>query len=105
MGFTFIKSFWVNVGLFSLYGVIFAIIDGNQRAFVSDMSSLHQATSLGYFYTAISIGVFLSNIIAGILWQLFSPFYTFLYEAIMSFLAFSIFVSQDNQYKPEVITK
>lgn len=79
--------------LFALYGVVFAGIDGNQRAFVSDLAGEeYKATALGTFHAVVGLAVLPGSFIAGILWQ-FSPLLTFLYGSIVSTVSIILFVN------------
>ena len=52
LGFAFFDSLSSFLVLFALYGMSYAMVDGNQRAFISDLSSEEiRATALGTFHT------------------------------------------------------
>ncbi|RLF58962.1 MAG: MFS transporter, partial [Thermoplasmata archaeon] len=56
LGFIFANSKEILALLFSLYGISFAMFDGNQRAFVSDLSDTKiRATALGIFHTLVGV--------------------------------------------------
>ena len=85
LGFAFVNSEVILAVLFSLYGVSFAMFDGNQRAFVSDLSDKKiRATALGIFHTLIGITALPAGMIAGYLWKVFSYNATFLYSAALA---------------------
>lgn len=74
--------------LFALYGLVYAMIEGNQRAFVSDLAPKElRATSLGTFHTAIGFAALPSGIIAGALWQYIDPTAAFFYGSALGLLA------------------
>jgi MFS family permease len=78
--------------LFMLYGLVYAMIDANQRAFVSDLASDDlKGTALGTFHTSIGIALLPGSIIAGFLWDFINPYATFLYGALFAFLAVVLF--------------
>lgn len=88
IGFSFASSLMPLVTLFALYGSAFALIDANQRAFVSDLAEKDvRGTALGTFHTSISIATLLSGVIAGTLWEYISPNVTFLYGGFVALLA------------------
>jgi len=92
LGFAFFSSLQAFVVLFALYGITHAIIDGNQRAFVADLSSEKlRATALGTFHTTVSLAALPAGLIAGILWQI-NPSITFIYGAAVSFISVSLFI-------------
>jgi len=82
---------------FALYGIFFAFIDGAQRAFIVDMAPPDlKATALGTFHTAIGLVALPGGYIAGMLWDLYSPSYTFLFGAILAVLALGLMVVVKN---------
>ena len=91
-GFIFAKSFILLASLFSFYGLAYAIVDGNQRAFVSDLSNEElRSTALGAFHTMTGLSVLPASLVAGLLWK-FNPDITFLYGGIMSAIAVILFL-------------
>jgi len=88
LGFVFAHSLPALVLLFSLYGITCAAIDGNQRAYVSDLASPNlRATALGVFHTMIGLMALLANLIAGFLWQNIAPRTTFICASALTFTA------------------
>lgn len=82
---------------FALYGIFFAFIDGAQRAFIVDMAPPNlKATALGTFHTAIGLVALPGGYIAGMLWDIYSPAYTFLFGAILAVLALGLMVVVKN---------
>jgi MFS family permease len=73
--------------LFGLYGLSYAVIEGNQRAFASDFVEQDlRGTALGTFHTIIGFSTFLSGLIAGVLWDS-GHWLSFTYGALMAFSA------------------
>lgn len=92
LGFAFFNSLLAFVIMFALYGVVYAIIDGNQRAFVSDLSSKKlRATALGTFHTTIGLVALPASLIAGFLWQV-APSMTFIYGSVVSMFSVVLFL-------------
>jgi len=93
LGFAVFCSLPAFIVLFALYGVVSAIIDGNQRAFVSDMSKADlRATALGTYHTVIGLAALPGSLIAGILWKVVNPQAAFIYGAIVAGIAAGLFV-------------
>ncbi|MCD6550301.1 MFS transporter [bacterium] len=91
LGFAFFHSLSIYLVLFALYGIVYALLDGNQRAYVSDLSTEEfRATALGTFHTVIGVVALPASLIAGFLWQV-NPAFTFIYGAGISLLASGIF--------------
>jgi len=76
----------------ALYGIVYAIVDANQRAYVADLSPQElRATALGTFHTAVGLAAFPSSLIAGALWQL-NPDMTFMWGGVISIVAVVLLV-------------
>ncbi len=94
IGFAITNSIISSVFLFALYGVVYAIVDGNQRAFASDLSSKRiRATALGTFHTVIGLVALPTGIIAGYLWEGISFQATFIYAGVLSAIAAVMFLT------------
>jgi len=88
LGFTLFSSLVSFVILFAIYGLVYAMIEGNQRALVSDLAPEElRGTALGTFHTAVGLATLPSSVIAGTLWQLVDPATTFLYGSALGFLS------------------
>jgi len=101
LGFAFLKTLSSFILLFALYGIVYATIDGNQRAFVSNLSSGDlRATALGAFHTTTGLVALPASLIAGFLWQI-NPSITFIYGSavsISSVILFLIFRNRLTEY-------
>jgi len=96
-GFVLFNSLAAFTVLFALYGLMYAAVDGNQRAYVSDLASEHlRATALGTFHTVTGLMALPASMMAGLLWEKIGPSATFIYGgtlALVSVLLFVIFRS------------
>lgn len=78
MGFTITSNRYLPILLFMSYGIATAAIKVTQKAFVADLApSNHKATLLGTFSAVRGLSTIAGSIIAGFLWQSFSPQTTF----------------------------
>ena len=101
LGFAFFNSMFAFIFLFALYGVVFAIIDGNQRAFISDLSTKDlRATALGTYHTTVGLIALPSSIIAGTLWKI-SPATTFIFGSVVSFVSVLLFLYWLEEFKKQ----
>ncbi len=73
---------------FILYGIMYALIEGNQRAYAADLSEW-KGTAQGIFKASTGMATLPAGIIAGILWDI-TPDLTFIYGAILAVLAASL---------------
>lgn len=88
LGFAWSGSLPLYILLFVAYGLVYALVEGNVRAYVSELSPPPiKGTVLGAFHTSVGLAALPANILAGTLWQLSSPTATFLYGAMLSALA------------------
>jgi MFS family permease len=88
LGFAFVSSLAGLIILFALYGLVYALIDGSQSAFVSDLSRASlRSTSLGLYYGAIGVSAILSGLVAGELWARIGAEATFTFGAAAAILA------------------
>jgi len=94
LGFAFFTSLTAFVILFALYGVMHAILDGNQRAFVSDLAPQRlRATALGTFHTITGLVELPASLIAGFLWQYITPGATFIYGGVVGVIPVVLFIA------------
>lgn len=88
LGFTLPASLPLYVLLFISYGLVYALVEGNVRAYVSELSPPQiKGTALGVFHTSVGLAALPANLLAGVLWELVTPASTFLYGAALSALA------------------
>lgn len=88
LGFAAVSSLAGVIVLFALYGLVYAMVDSMQRAFVSDLSrSCIRSTSLGLYYGAVGVTAILSSLLAGALWTQLGASATFVFGAAASSLA------------------
>lgn len=93
IGFVFFDSIAGFIVLFILYGLMYAAIDGNQRAFVADLASAHfKATALGTYHTMTGLTALPAGLIAGYLWDRAGPDATFIYGSGLGLLSVVLFV-------------
>ncbi len=85
LGFAFAQSLLAFFALFALYGVCYAIVESNQKAFVSDLETL-RGTAMGVYNTVSGISLVVGGTLAGILWDI-SHFYAFLYAFFLAFIS------------------
>lgn len=102
LGFAFFQSLLFLVLFFILFGLVFAFVDGNQRAMVSDLSPAGiRGTALGTYHTSIGIAALPASLIAGTLWQYMGSVSTFYYGAVLGILAtFLLVFCKGSRLKP-----
>jgi predicted MFS family arabinose efflux permease len=92
LGLTLIGGLTYTVIAFVLFGVFFALIDGSQRAFVSDLSPAElKGTALGTYHTFTGLAALPAGYIAGQLWTSVDPSATFLFGTVMGIISISVF--------------
>ena len=81
-------SNYARSGGFMIYGLVYAMVEGSQSAFVTDLSSSKAlGTSLGAYYGAVGFASIISGAIAGVLWQSHGAEATFSFGAVLAILA------------------
>jgi len=91
-GFAFCNSLLSYIILFALYGVVFAAVDGTERALVSDLAGPDsRATALGTYSTITGLAALPAGIVAGFLWDK-SPVYTFVFGGVTAISAVMVFL-------------
>jgi len=100
-GFVFFNSPAAFIVLFALYGVMYAAVDGNQRAYVSDLAKEHlRATALGTFHTVTGLMALPASMLAGILWENIGPSATFIYGGTLALVSVVLFIVFRNYFSP-----
>ena len=98
LGLIYTNNLFYLALLFVLYGLVYAITQGNQRAFVSDLSNENKGTALGFYYFVIGLVNIAGGIVAGIFWDI-SYVLMFGYLAAVAFIAviMLLFVKEKNK--------
>lgn len=87
-GFAVVDSRPWFILLFGLYGVVYAIVETTQRAFVSDLApGESRGAALGMFHTCTGVAAILGSLIAGQLWEAVEPAATFFYGGAVALVA------------------
>ncbi|MGD8566832.1 MAG: MFS transporter [Gammaproteobacteria bacterium] len=87
LGFMIANSLLMYLLLFVLYGLNYALVNANERAFVSDLAhESARGVALGTYHMATSIAALPAGLIAGLLWDL-NPIYTFAFGALLAVAA------------------
>lgn len=77
---------------FVLFGIFFALVDGSQRALVSDLAPAEfKGTALGTFHTLTGLAALPAGFIAGQLWTKINPGVTFLFGTLVGIISVSVF--------------
>ena len=88
LGFGFATRFWHIWALFALYGIYFALTEGVEKAFVSDLAPKEwQGTAFGLFNLAVGIAAFPSSVIFGVIYQAFGGKIAFIYGSSLAILS------------------
>jgi MFS family permease len=88
IGFASISSLWGLIVLFALYGLVYALVDGSERAYISDLCPAGlRGSSLGIYYGLVGVASIISSLLAGALWSLWGAEASFLYGAAAAALA------------------
>ncbi len=88
LGFALASHIWQIWILFAVYGIYYGIVEGAAKAFVADMVPAEKrGTAYGWFNGVVGIMALPASLIAGWMWDAFSPASTFYFGAALAFLA------------------
>lgn len=88
LGFARAQQGWQVWLLFAVYGLYTALTEGVSKALAANLAGAEQrATALGLYHAVIGGMALLASIVAGLLWDLFSPAAAFGYGALLALLA------------------
>ena len=92
--------------LFGLYGVFYALTEGNAKAFVADLvPDEMRGRAYGLYHAALAFSAFPASLIAGLLWQGFGewpgfgPSAPFIFGALMALAAVALFTVQSTWHE------
>jgi len=95
LGFAYFSSIILSVIMFILYGLVYAITQSNQRAFVSDLSGKMKGTALGFYQAVTGAVNILAGIVAGVLWDInFSIMFIYISAVALISAILLIFVKE-----------
>ena len=88
LGFALASEAWQIWLLFACYGVYYGIVEGVARAFVADLvPEEKRGTAYGLYHGVVGLTLLPASVIAGWLWQAYSPAAPFFFGAGLAFLA------------------
>ncbi|MCX6824905.1 MAG: MFS transporter [candidate division SR1 bacterium] len=92
LGLALVSQLGRVISFFVVFGLVFAIVDGTERALVVDLAGKNQkGTALGIFHTAIGIVALPGGYILGMLWDKFNPEATFLFAFAVGIIIMVLF--------------
>jgi MFS family permease len=88
LGFAVASELWQVWLLFACYGVYYGVVEGVARAFVADLvPEERRGTAYGLYHGVVGLTLLPASLIAGWLWQAYSPAAPFFLGAGLAFLA------------------
>jgi MFS family permease len=93
LGFVFAYTKLHIIALFVLFGVFYAIDEGQSKAYVLDYEKKQRATAIGTYYLTVGLIYLPASLIAGFLWKI-NPDYSFIFAGAVSLAALVFFLSQ-----------
>ncbi len=87
-GFAWLRAPGLVWLLFAVYGTYYAITEGVMKAWVADLAPADsRATAFGYFNWVVGVAAFPASLMAGWMWQRFSPAAPFACSSILALAA------------------
>jgi len=88
LGFALASEPWQVWLLFACYGVFYGMAEGVARAFVADLVPAEKrGTAFGLYHGVVGLTLLPASLLAGWLWQAFSPAAPFFFGAGLAFIA------------------
>ena len=88
LGFAVVSEVWQVWLLFACYGFYYGMVEGVARAFVADLvTEEKRGTAYGLYHGVVGLTLLPASLLAGWLWQVYSPAATFYFGAGLAFLA------------------
>jgi len=88
LGFALASELWQVWLLFAGYGVYYGVVEGAARAFVADLvPEEKRGTAYGLYHGVVGLTILPASLIAGWLWQAYSPAAPFYLGAGLAFIA------------------
>ncbi len=88
LGFALASSLWEMWLLFACYGIYYGIVEGVARAFVADLVvEEKRGTAYGLYHGVVGLTLLPASLIAGWLWQAYSPAAPFYFGAGLASVA------------------
>ncbi|GAI32261.1 unnamed protein product, partial [marine sediment metagenome] len=88
LGFALASELWQVWLLFACYGVYYGMVEGVARAFVADLvPEEKRGTAYGLYHGVVGLTLLPASLIAGWLWQAYSPAAPFYFGAGLAFIA------------------
>ena len=82
------NSISIFIGLFAMYGMYSALVDGSQKAMISDIVSKDlRGTGYGIYHAVLGVTLLPASLIAGLLYDKVSPGAPFYFGSIMALTA------------------
>lgn len=91
IGFIFASTKLGIAMLFVLFGLFYAIDEGQVKAYITDLENKKRATAIGFYSLVTGIIYLPASVIAGYLWTI-NPNYAFTFAAIISLTALAVFL-------------
>lgn len=98
IGFIFAATKLEVIGLFVLFGVFYAIDEGQSKAYITDLEPEKRGTAIGMYNFITGIVYLPASLIAGFLWTR-NPEYAFIFAAIISVIALLYFIVAGHVFK------
>lgn len=87
-GFALAEAQWHAWALFALYGVVFGLTEGSEKALVADLvPATHRGTAFGWYHALLGVAALPASVLFGAVWDMWSSRTAFLAGAGIAMLA------------------
>jgi len=100
-GFAFSESLVALLAWFFAYGLYFAMVEGSEKALVTDLSpAAIRGTAFGWYNAVLGFGALAASVLFGTLWHLLGPHVAFLTGAGLALTAAAVLASDRRLASP-----
>jgi MFS family permease len=90
-GFAFASEQWHAWALFAVYGLVFGLVEGSEKAMVTDVvPAAWRGRAFGWYHATVGIGALPASVLFGVLWDRYGVATAFLVGAGFAVLAVGV---------------
>ncbi|MES2525007.1 MAG: MFS transporter [Gemmatimonadota bacterium] len=105
LGFAFATAPWHAWALFGIYGVVFGLTEGAEKALVADLVPvLRRGTAFGWYHAAVGVAALPASLLFGVLWDRYGAPVAFASGSAIAILAALAFLTVSSSASPDGYT-
>ncbi|MEM7368391.1 MAG: MFS transporter [Bacteroidota bacterium] len=102
LGFAVADQSWHIWTLFGMYGIYYGLSNGVYRAYISDLIPHQQlGSAYGVYTSGIGIVLFPASLMAGVIWDAYGSYWTFVISASLAIMALALFWMTNRKFSQQ----